>query len=117
MIKCRHIFFLAICICWQTLSANPLEIAGFRLNNNAKSVRIPIEIQHNVILIPVRINNSFEMRFILDTGVKTSILTEPVMAHFLALDSMAKIKVKGLGDGDPIEADLARNVRMTLPGI
>ncbi|MEM7654965.1 MAG: aspartyl protease family protein, partial [Bacteroidota bacterium] len=90
---------------------------GFRLNNNAKSVRIPIEVQHNVILIPVRINKSFEMRFILDTGVKTSILTEPVMAHFLALDSMAKIKVRGLGEGDPIEADLARDVRMTLPGI
>ncbi|MEM7607138.1 MAG: S-adenosylmethionine:tRNA ribosyltransferase-isomerase [Myxococcota bacterium] len=39
MIKCRHILFLAICISWQALSAHPLDIAGFRLNNNAKSVR------------------------------------------------------------------------------
>lgn len=90
---------------------------GFHLEGNARAVKIPVEVQHNVVLIPVRINGSVEMNFILDTGVKTTILTEPVMTHLLSLDSVSKIKVRGLGGGEAIDAELARNVSMSLPGV
>ncbi len=90
---------------------------GFILNGNAKSVKIPIEIQNNIILIPIQINGSFEMNFILDTGVRTTILTEPVIASFLDLDRVDRIRVRGLGSGTVINAALARNVRMSIPGV
>lgn len=93
------------------------QVNGFFLKGNAKSIKIPVEIQHNVILIPVRINGSFEMNFILDTGVKTTILTEPMMAEFFSLPPLTPVKVRGLGDGGAIEAGLARNISMALPGI
>ena len=91
--------------------------AGFILEGNARSVKIPVEIQNNIILIPLRINGSVEMNFILDTGVKTTILTEPMVANLLNLNVLERIRVRGLGDGEAIEAVLARNVSMKLPGV
>ena len=58
-----------------------------------------------------------EMNFILDTGVKTTILTEPMIASFLDLTQLERIRVRGLGEGDAIDAVLARNISMSLPGV
>lgn len=91
--------------------------AGFALLGNAKSVKIPVEIQNNLILVPLRINGSFEMNFILDTGVRTTILTETLVSTFLSLDSLETVRVRGLGEGNIIEAALARKVSIDLPGV
>lgn len=88
---------------------------GFRFTSNAKSVKIPIETYHNLILVPLRINNSMEMNFILDTGVKTTIFTEPLLANFLSFGKTRKIKVIGLGEGKAIEAEVASNLNISLP--
>ena len=90
---------------------------GFSFRKGVSQIKVPIEVQNNLILIPIRINGSFEMNFILDTGVRTTILTEPVIANFLEIDSTETISVRGLGEGNAIEASLARNVSMDLPGI
>lgn len=90
---------------------------GFSFRKGVSQIKVPIEVQNNLILIPIRINGSFEMNFILDTGVRTTILTEPVIANFLEIDSTETISIRGLGEGNAIEASLARNVSMDLPGI
>lgn len=90
---------------------------GFSLPANTKSIRIPVEVQHNVIIIPIRINGSFEMDFILDTGVRSTILTEPFLTQFLRLDSVSKVRVRGLGEGEDIYALLAKDLNIDLPGV
>lgn len=90
---------------------------GFQLPPNTRFVRIPVEIQHNVIIVPVRINGSFEMNFILDTGVRSTILTEPFLSQFLHLDSVTRVKVRGLGEGEDLEALLARDVSINFAGV
>jgi hypothetical protein len=90
--------------------------AGFFIQYEKNSVKIPVEIQHNLILIPLRINDSFEMRFILDSGVKTTILTEPVISHIINFDSVRPVRVRGLGDGESIDAVLAGDVHLSIPG-
>jgi hypothetical protein len=94
----------------------PLAQAGFILPEGTRSVRIPIEVRHNVVLLPIRVNGAMELNFILDTGVRTTILTEPLLLNFLTFDSLNTVKVRGLGDGEAIDAQLARNVFMELPG-
>ena len=96
---------------------SPLKEAGFSFREGITQTKISIEIQNNLILFPVRINGSFELNFILDTGVRTTILTEPVLANFLEIDSTETISVRGLGEGEAIEANLARNVSIDLPGV
>lgn len=90
---------------------------GFKINNPyVKSVKIPVEIFNNLILVQIRINNSFPLYFIVDTGVKTTLLTEPIIVNLVKLEEVIPIKVRGLGAGDMIDAELARNVKMELPG-
>lgn len=109
---------LTICLCIAFWVGNMANLhAGFSFINNVDYVKIPIEIQHNIILIPVRINESFEMNFILDTGVRTTILTEPMVAGFLSLDTLEAISVRGLGSGSIIQASLARDLSISLPGL
>ncbi len=91
--------------------------SGFSLLEDVKYVRIPIEIQNNLILLPIKLNRNVEVNFILDTGVRTSILTEPVIASFLSLDTLETISIRGLGEGEAIQAGLARNITMELPGV
>ena len=91
------------------------KVNGFVLPKGVRSVKIPVEIQHNVVLLPIRINGSFEMNFILDTGAKRTILTEPFLQEFLALDSLRNIKVRGLGGGAEIDAKVATDVQIGLP--
>ncbi len=109
------IYFLALLLGFSP-SLALAETSGFIFTHDARSVKIEVEVRHNVVLIPLVINGSFEMNFILDTGVRTTILTEPLLANFLDLDSMRTIKVRGLGDGEPLDAKLADNVSISLPG-
>ncbi len=95
---------------------NTEQHVGFRFTQKGNSIKIPIKTYHNLILIPLRINNSMEMNFILDTGVKTTIFTEPLLADFLSFGKTRKIKVIGLGEGTAIEASVASNLKITLPG-
>lgn len=111
------ISFVAVMLSVSGLFAQNRQIPGFQMPPRTKSIRIPVEIQHNVIIIPLRINGSFEMNFILDTGVRSTILTEPLIANFIELDSLTRIKVRGLGEGEPIDAILARDVSIQLPGV
>lgn len=91
--------------------------AGFTFKEDTKWVKIPVEVINNIVLLPVRVNGSFEMNFILDTGVRTTILTEPMVTSFLAFDSVENVRVRGLGEGTAIDAVLARNTSMSLPGV
>ncbi len=112
----RRITGIVFCILLALIFPNTSK-ADFVISGGYKSVKIPIEIQNNIILVPIRINGSFEMNFILDTGVRTTILTEPMVSNFLSLDSFKSIRVRGLGEGDAIKAALAENVNIDLPGI
>lgn len=94
---------------------NKEQHIGFRFTKKGNSVKIPIKTYHNLILIPIRINNSMEMNFILDTGVKTTIFTEPMLVDFLSLGKTRTIKIIGLGEGAALDAKVASGLKITLP--
>jgi hypothetical protein len=59
---------------------------------------------NNLIILPGRINNSDTLYFILDTGLKTSILSELDRDETLDLEQAREIRLMGLGKGSPAEA-------------
>ncbi len=67
-------------------------------------VRLPFRMANNLIILPARINGSDTLHFILDTGLKTSILCELDSSQTLDLKEAREIRVVGLGDGIPAEA-------------
>ncbi len=93
------------------------EESGFRFETNRRNVTIPIEVRNNLAVVPVSINERGPFYFILDTGVRTTILTEPMLAHLLDLEFDESIFIYGLGGEGIVAAALATGVDIRLPGI
>jgi predicted aspartyl protease len=82
------------------------ENFGFQLIKKRKQTRIPFELHANLVIIPLKINNSDTLRFILDTGVSTVLVTDPKVAKTLNMKFSRKVKIAGVGIGDDIEAGI-----------
>ena len=67
-----------------------------------KSITINFKSASNLIIIPVTINDSDTLNFILDTGVRFPIITELPFVNKLNLNYMMPVQIKGLGEGEGI---------------
>lgn len=82
---------------------NQIQNLSF-VNSAQKSVSFPFKFINNLIILPVVINNSDTLQFILDTGVGISIMTELSIGDSLILNYTRQVKLNGLGQGEPIDA-------------
>ena len=73
-------------------------------NTRQKSLELPFKLVNNLIVIPIQINGSDTLRFILDTGLNTSIICELSTGKTLNLNYAREIQLQGLGIGEPITA-------------
>lgn len=93
------------------------QVLGFSLANGKKKVQIPIEIQNNLVVLPVVINGQLPLKFILDTGVRNAILTEKTFSDILNLSYTKRYIIAGLGGENLIEAYITNNITIDLPGV
>ena len=93
----------------QKVKLKPIadEKFGFQLTKKRKITRIPFEFQANLVIVPVKVNNSDTLRFILDTGVTSIIITDPSIGQKLRLKFVRNVKIAGAGEGDEIQAGIA----------
>ncbi|WP_298536211.1 pepsin/retropepsin-like aspartic protease family protein [uncultured Algibacter sp.] len=104
MKKYTALFFLFFCISYFVFSQNK-----FVVQNKQQSDKIKFKLINNLIIIPVEVNG-VTLSFLLDTGV-----SKPIIFNFLNVSDTLKIKdtesifLRGLGEGDPIEALKSRN--------
>lgn len=108
-------FMLVIntCLC---STANGQKEFGFKMPAKTKQISIPFEQHNNLIIIPVTLNRYVTLKFILDTGVETAILTEKLYADVLDLNYLRQITIAGPGVIDSVEALVANEVTFSLPG-
>ncbi len=90
---------------------------GFSLADGATRVDIPIEIHNNLVVVPVVINNQLPLKFILDTGVRTTILTEKIYSDILHLTYSKKFTISALGGENLLSAYITNNVTIDMPGV
>ncbi len=93
------------------------DVLGFSLTGGRSRVQIPIEIQNNLIVVPVVLNRQIPLKFILDTGVRTAILTEKTFSDILNLPYSRKYSISGPGGVKVVDAYVTNNVTLDLPGI
>lgn len=93
------------------------QALGFALADGKKRVEIPIEIYNNLIVIPVVLNGALPLKFILDTGVRTAILTQKTFTDILNLAYSRKYTISGPGGVQVIDAYITNNVSLELPGV
>lgn len=82
------------------------EKYGFEIHKQRKITKIPFLLQANLILVPLVINNSDTLWFILDTGVNAIILTDSVAINKLNMPLVREIKLQGIGEGHDVEAGI-----------
>jgi len=83
-----------------------------------QEAHLPFSSQRNLIIIAARLNGRGPYNFLLDTGVVTSLLTDPQLADSLHLARGQSYHVAGLGGADSgLRAYEAAGVRVSLPGV
>ena len=97
------------------LYSQPLQTLGFRLPEGQSKVKIPIEVNNNLIIMPVVINGQLPLKFILDTGVRTTILTEKSYSDILGLSYSRQYTLSGPGGDHLITAYVTNNVSIYIP--
>ncbi|GAB3197586.1 hypothetical protein GCM10027293_12480 [Pontibacter aydingkolensis] len=85
--------------------------------SNRKQIKIPFKLVHNLIIIPVAINDSKELNFILDSGVRNTLITRLFYSDSLNLNDADKVTIHGLGSGHEIEALYSSGNIMRMNGI
>ncbi|WP_158279581.1 aspartyl protease family protein [Arcicella aurantiaca] len=90
------------------------EKFGFQLIKKRKITRIPFEFQANLVIVPVKVNNSDTLRFILDTGVSSIILTDANIVKQQHMKFIRNVSIAGVGEGNNIEAGIVLENTITM---
>lgn len=80
-------------------------------------LKLPFKLVNNLIIIPIQINNSDTLNFILDTGLNTSIICELSIGESLNLNYAREIQLQGLGTGKSLEAIHTYGNEINVSGI
>lgn len=111
---CRAFILVALGLLF---SRDGLAQLGFTLSNGATKTEIPFELHNNLIVVPVILNNQLPLKFIIDTGVRTTILTEKIYSDILHLAYTKKFTINAPGGENVVNAYITNNVTIDLPGI
>lgn len=90
---------------------------GFQImNKRTKRVEIPFEMHSNLIVVPVKVNDGEqELKFILDTGVRTAILTNDIYVDGIPSPNDRVIHLMGAGKEGQVSAFVSNNISFSLP--
>jgi hypothetical protein len=94
----NRILFFFLFIYALTISAQ----SGFRFKKEANKVKISFKLINNLVFIPIHVNG-VELTFLLDSGVKETILFSLEDKNEISLKNIEKITLRGLGSEDAIE--------------
>ena len=118
----RSLLFLFMML--MLINCSRVVLEGDRENRNIRitdpykgTVTIRFQFINNLVVIPARVNNSPELKFILDTGAGRTIITELGADQSFEIEYEEKILLNGLGKGEPLSALISRGNRVFLKDI
>lgn len=111
-------FIISITLVLAACRLSIAQYQGFTIADpKAKRVAIPFELHSNLIVVPVKVNDGEELKFILDTGVRTPILTNSIYVDGLPSKNDRVISMMGAGNVGQISAYVSNNISFDLPGV
>lgn len=117
-------FYLFVCLIILGLTScqtavrpvNPYDNALY-FQRHQRIAIVPFKLVNNLMIISFSLNKSDTMNFVLDTGVKTALLIGLQTGDSLQLKYSRKIKIKGLGEGEDVEAIHSFGNRIDFNGV
>lgn len=86
-------------------------------NSNKKNVQLSFKLLNNLVVLPVFVNNSDTLNFILDSGISNTIITDKVLADKLQMQYIKEIQMYGFGGTSSVKALHAIENEIKIPGI
>lgn len=87
---------------------------GFYIKDHRKVASVPFDLIANLIIVPVKINNSDTLRFVFDTGVRSIVLTDTLEVRKQFFKAIRKTQLTGLGKGNSLTASVAINNQVSV---
>jgi hypothetical protein len=109
--------FTLITVCLLTpvfLAHTAAQSSAYRFAAGSSSVRIPLELANDLIVLKVRVNSSRPLHFIFDTGASVSVI-DPQSARALGLRAKGKLNLDATGG--PVQSGLVGPVSLSLAGV
>ncbi|WP_243456805.1 retropepsin-like aspartic protease [Polaribacter batillariae] len=108
---------ISLLFLWLIVVSKNYAQQGFRfLKANDKKERIRFKLINNLIIIPIEINGK-ELSFILDSGVNKTIIFNLSDKSNIGLSNPQKVTLRGLGGGEPVDALLSKNNKLSIKDI
>lgn len=104
-------------ILMANITSGYAQVLGFSLPPGKSKVQFPIEVYNNLVVVPIVLNGQLPLKFILDTGVRTAILTEKAYSDILNLPYSRKYTIAGPGGEKMVDAYVTNNVTLYMPGV
>jgi predicted aspartyl protease len=98
----------------QVQSSSGESLIGFHWKPGRHSVEIPFELHANLIVIPLRINDSDTLRFLVDTGLGATLLTDTTVVSTLGLKSIRTVELNGLGIHKSLQAHVVIDTKLQV---
>ena len=92
------------------------QFFGYKLMYGKKKAHMPFEIYSNLVVIPIKLNGVVPLSFVVDTGVRSTIITEKIITDILRLPYSRKITVNGPGDYITLKAYVINSVDIVMDG-
>ncbi len=89
---------------------------GYHIDNNRRRTSFNFKMVNNLILVPVTINDTLDLQFLLDTGVRSTLLIDEV-GLFTRHEDARPVQIAGVGQQRHINAYVMDGVKISLPGI
>jgi PDZ domain/Aspartyl protease len=116
LVMFKKVFYFIALVCSAQFCYGQ-QVLGFALPEGVNRVDIPIEIHNNLVVVPVILNNQLPLKFVIDTGVRTAILTEKAYSDILNLSYSRKYTLSGPGGQKLVDAYITSNVTLDMPGV
>lgn len=116
----RHVWqttraWSVLIVVWLSIGQVQAQATPFQfVKASTRHVRMPFLLQRNLIVVEVWLNNKGPYNFLLDTGIGTSLITDPYVAQDLNLTLQGRFLVAGAGEERPLEAFQAPRVAVRL---
>lgn len=91
--------------------------AGFYLPDSIRELTLRYRTAGNLIVLPVKINESISVNLILDTGCRNLVLFGKRFEKLLHTSEGKEITFSGLGDGKPVKAKISFNNNVSIQSI
>ena len=102
----------------QTVRRRTMPLPTLKFPAGKTVVEVPFEVDSGLMVIPVSVNGSKSMRYVLDTGASGAVHNDAAAVESLNLNIAGEVQVRGVGGGGmPSTAKIADSVTFNIGGV